>query len=239
MRTAVGAVYQTRDALACERLVPALPRRTPPRRRTSVTPIVSGAMMPYDVPVTQPGIGGAPEDVVGVQVEREPRGRVVRDDRLVHVHRALRRARRAAREVQQRELLGLGRRDRERRACAARPRRGRARRARRRRRRRRAARASRLGQLGADRRDLAPVQRRRRDEHPAVAELQALADRLRDRTPRTAARRPRPSFSAPSTATCSSGTRPSSVNTRSPGAHAERCAARWRSGSSARRARRR
>ena len=72
---------------------------------TSVAPIVSGAMIPYDVPGDPSGIGGAPEDVVGMQVEREPGGRVVRDDRLVDVHGALRSSRRAAREVQQRELV--------------------------------------------------------------------------------------------------------------------------------------
>ena len=52
------------------------------------------------------GVGGAPEDVVRVQVERELAGGVVRDHRLVHVHRALRRAGRAAGEVQQRQVLG-------------------------------------------------------------------------------------------------------------------------------------
>ena len=111
MRIAVGAVYQTVTRWSCENPVPAARRRTRPRRRSIVTPFVSGAMMPYDVPVTQPGIGRAPEDVVRVQVERELAGHVVRDDRLVHVHRALRRAGRAAREVQERHVVGCGRSD--------------------------------------------------------------------------------------------------------------------------------
>ena len=58
-----------------------------------VTPCVSGAMIPYEVPVTQPGSAVHQNDVVRVQVEREPAGRVVGDDRLVDVDRALRRAR--------------------------------------------------------------------------------------------------------------------------------------------------
>ena len=57
------------------------------------------------------GIGGAPEDVVGVEVEREPAGHVVRDDGAVHVQRALGLAGGAAGEVQQRRLLRIGRRD--------------------------------------------------------------------------------------------------------------------------------
>ena len=54
MRIAVGAVYQTLTRSA---------RRMPYQRSASksasstmlVRPCVSGAMMPYDVPVTQPG----------------------------------------------------------------------------------------------------------------------------------------------------------------------------------------
>src|SRR5690606_37778519 len=54
------------------------------------------------------GIGGSPEDVVLVEVEREPAGGVVRDDRLVHVQRALGLAGGAAGEVQQRRRLRVG-----------------------------------------------------------------------------------------------------------------------------------
>ena len=57
------------------------------------------------------GVGGAPEDVVGVEVERELARDVVRDDRAVHVHRALRLAGGAAREVQERGVLRVGRPD--------------------------------------------------------------------------------------------------------------------------------
>ena len=69
MRIAVGAVYQTVTRCVLEDAY----QRSASNSASStmlVTPFVSGAMMPYDVPVTQPGIGGAPEDVVGVQVER-------------------------------------------------------------------------------------------------------------------------------------------------------------------------
>ena len=55
MRTAVGAVYQTVTRSSLEHRVPAVGVELAPRRRRCVTPIVSGAMMPYDVPVTQPG----------------------------------------------------------------------------------------------------------------------------------------------------------------------------------------
>ena len=54
------------------------------------------------------GIGRAPEDVVRMKVERETRGRVMRDDGLVHVNGAFRLAGRAAREVQQRGVLRIG-----------------------------------------------------------------------------------------------------------------------------------
>ena len=57
------------------------------------------------------GIGGAPEDVVVVQVERVEAGDMMRHDRLVHVDGALGPARRAAGEVQQRHVLGQSRRN--------------------------------------------------------------------------------------------------------------------------------
>ena len=122
--------------------------------------------------MTQPGIGGAPEDVVGVQVERERAGDMVRDDGLVHMHGALRRPGRAAGEVQQRHVLagrsaaivevGRGRRH-QRRPGRAVPG-GVAGR-------RRSAAHAQARQLVAHRRDLAPVERRGGDEHVAVAEL--------------------------------------------------------------------
>jgi hypothetical protein len=56
-------------------------------------------------------IGRAPEDVLRVQVEHELAGDVVGDHRLVDVDRALRAPGGAAREVQKRHVLRIGRRD--------------------------------------------------------------------------------------------------------------------------------
>ena len=53
-------------------------------------------------------VGGAPVDVAGAQVEGELGRDVVGQDRLVHVDGALRLARRAAREVQQRRVVRTG-----------------------------------------------------------------------------------------------------------------------------------
>jgi hypothetical protein len=83
-----------------------------------VTPCVSGATIPYEVPVTHPG-RRCTRTRRRVQVEREPGGGVVGDDRVVDVDRALRAARRAAGEVQQRRVLGVGRTDRELGRCRA------------------------------------------------------------------------------------------------------------------------
>ena len=60
------------------------------------------------MPVTQPGIGGAPEDVIGMQVERVTAGHVVGEHRFMDVHRALWPAGGAAGEVQQCEVLRAG-----------------------------------------------------------------------------------------------------------------------------------
>ena len=51
------------------------------------------------------GVGGAPVDVVGVQIERVAAGGPVRDDRTVYVHGALRRPRRATGEMHQRHVF--------------------------------------------------------------------------------------------------------------------------------------
>ena len=56
------------------------------------------------------GIGGAPEAILGMEVERVARGCVMRDHRAMHVLRALRRAGGTAGEVQQCGVLGRGRR---------------------------------------------------------------------------------------------------------------------------------
>ena len=48
-----------------------------------------------------------------MKVEREAAGHVMRDDRLMYMHRALGRAGGAAGEVEQGQILGIGRRDRE------------------------------------------------------------------------------------------------------------------------------
>lgn len=60
------------------------------------------------------GIGGTPEDVVGVQIEHVFPRRVMREHRVMHMHRALWHARRAAREMQHRHILRVGRRNSER-----------------------------------------------------------------------------------------------------------------------------
>ena len=55
MRIAVGAVYQTADLLLLQDSVPALGVEVSSSIDARVTPCSSGAMMPYEVPVTQPG----------------------------------------------------------------------------------------------------------------------------------------------------------------------------------------
>ena len=85
MRSAVGAVYQTVTRCSCEDAVPALGVELG---------LVDDARHAVgergDDPVGRAGhparVGGAPEDVVGVQVERGAAGGVVGDDRLVDVH---------------------------------------------------------------------------------------------------------------------------------------------------------
>ena len=84
------------------------------QRRASNSPVVdqhrrrrwvSGAMMPYDVPVTQPGSAVHQKTSSGRRSSANARGGVVGDHGLVHVHRALGLAGRAAGEVQQRHRL--------------------------------------------------------------------------------------------------------------------------------------
>ena len=58
-------------------------------------------MMPYDVPVTQPGSAVHQNTSSVMEVERELARDVMRDDGAVHVDGAFGRARRAAREVEQ------------------------------------------------------------------------------------------------------------------------------------------
>ena len=110
MRIAVGAVYQTLTRLVLQDAVPG--RRVELRlgdhaghavgqRRDDA---VAGAGDPA-------GIGGAPEDVVVVQVERVMAGDVMRHHRLVHMDRAFRPAGGAAGEMQQRVILRIGRRN--------------------------------------------------------------------------------------------------------------------------------
>ena len=105
MRIAVGAVYQTLTRSLLQDAVPALgvelglvddAGHAVQQRRDDA---VGGAGDPARV-------GGAPEDVVGMQVERVAAGGEVRHHRLVHVHRALGRAGGAAGEVQQRRVVG-------------------------------------------------------------------------------------------------------------------------------------
>ncbi len=107
IRIAVGAVYQTETRLRLEDPVPALgvelglvdDHRHAVRERRDDP--VGGARHPA-------GVGGAPEDVVGVEVERQLAGDVVGDDRGVDVHGALRLAGGAAREVDEGDVLGVG-----------------------------------------------------------------------------------------------------------------------------------
>ena len=133
-------------------------------------------------------VGRAPEHVVRVQVERERAGGVVGDDRLVHVHRALRLAGGAAGEVQQRRVV----RDRSARIVevvgAPRPsgasqveRAGLVGAGRRRRGARARGRAARRG-----RRDLPPVERRRWSRAPGPRRARAARGSARARTRRTA-----------------------------------------------------
>ena len=135
-----------------------------------------------DDPVRHSGdptrIGGAPEHVVVVEIERDRSRGVVGDDGVVHVDRSLGRAGRTAREVQQGHVLGIGWRDHEV--------------------------VGRAGEqiveqqcsldtstLVSDEHDVlerrhrgtnrchpAPVERRRRDEDMCVTEYEALTDRL-------------------------------------------------------------
>jgi hypothetical protein len=126
-------------------------------------------------------VGGAPVDVVGVQVERVLAGGPVRRHRAVHVHGALRRAGGAAGEVQQREVLRPGRHDVEF-VGGLRHQRG------------EVERAGHVGrpallahqqhvaqrrQLTADLRHLALVEQFRGHQYGALAELDARGDRLR------------------------------------------------------------
>jgi hypothetical protein len=64
------------------------------------------------VPVTQPG-GGAPEDVLRVQIEREPAGCVMHHGGAMHMDRPFRRTRGAAGEMQEGGIVPGRRHDRE------------------------------------------------------------------------------------------------------------------------------
>ena len=110
MRSAVGAVYQTRDPLVLQDPVPPLGVELGlvDHARHAVGERGDDAVGRAGHPA---GVGGAPEHVVGVQVERRGPGGVVGDDGVVDVDGALRRAGGAAGEVQQRHVLGVGRRD--------------------------------------------------------------------------------------------------------------------------------
>ena len=178
IRSAVGAVYQTVTLLLGEDRVPAVGVELllVDDRGHAVHERRDDAVGRAGDPA---GVGGAPEDVVGVQVEGVAAGRVVGDDRLVHVHGALGRAGRAAGEVQQRQVLGPVRGDLASRAPRA------------------ASSAARSSVPGLGRRRVdeqhvlagraaasrigatfLPVERPRRDQHPPAAEVQPLADRL-------------------------------------------------------------
>ena len=73
-------------------------------------------------------------------------------------------------------------------------------------------------QLGPDRRDLAPVERRGGHQHRRVAECRGAVAIGSGPNAENSGHTTAPCFSVPSTATYSSGTRPSSANTRSPAA---------------------
>ena len=181
MRSAVGAVYQTLTRSVFEDPVPALGVEVA-LVDDARHPVDQGRDDPVGGSGHPPGVGGAPEHVVGVEVEGEPAGGVVRDDRLVHVDRTLGRARGAAREVEQRHVFGIRRLD----LVVGDPPRSRA-----------ASRSTvpsggprgscsvpaskhvaQLGEALAHPGHLAAVEGRRGDEHPAGAELEALADGL-------------------------------------------------------------
>ncbi len=147
-------------------------------------------MIPYDVPVTQPGSAVHQNTSSGCRSRAYGAGGVVGDHRLVHVHRALRRPGGAAGEVQQRHVLGLGRRDLVRRP-APRPsaRRGRACRGSGRPSASTSSTCCEVGQRVAELGDLPPVERRGGDQHPARAQPQPLRGPARGRRRRTAGRR--------------------------------------------------
>ena len=176
IRTAVGAVYQTDTCSSWSTWYQRSASKSA-SSTTLVTPSASGARMPVRHPGDPAGVGRAPEHVVVVQVEGPARRRRVRDQRVVDVDRALRRAGRPAREVEQRHVLGPCRgRIGGPRVVEQRPEVEDA-----------LVRAvlvdqhdvAESGQRRPDRGDLAPVERARGDEHAGVAERQALADRLR------------------------------------------------------------
>ena len=169
------------DRLALEHLVPPLcvevalvdDRRHPVHERRDDA--VRGSGDPT-------GVSRAPKDVVGVQVQGDPARGVVRNDGVVHVDRALGRAGRPAREMQQRHVLGIGGPDfvvsvrlgeqLVEVPCSLEPRRA-----------RRLGSShqqhvAQLGELVTNPRHLAAVQDRGGHEHPTATDVEALANRL-------------------------------------------------------------
>ena len=83
-----------------------------------VTPSTNGAMMPYEVPVTQPGSAVHQKSILWVQAEREFRGCVVRHHGAMHVNGAFGQAGGATGQVQQSNILGVRLQNLEYRCCA-------------------------------------------------------------------------------------------------------------------------
>ena len=179
MRMAVGAVYQTVTFCCCEDAVPAL------GVELGLVDDHGGAVgQRRDDAVGRAGdpagIGGAPEDIVRMEIEDEAAGDVMRDHGVVDVHGPFRPAGRAAGEMQQRHVFGSG--PHAHRTCRMALARA-------------AARSVVPGggvggaidqqdvlkarQLGAPRLDFAPVKRLGRDQDLRIADGHAGLDRLR------------------------------------------------------------
>ena len=112
MRMAVGAVYQTLTCCSCR-----MRYQRSASKSASSTMLVTPCSKRRDDAIRRAGhpagIGRAPEDIVGVQIENIFAGHVVHQHRIVDVDGPLGHAGGAAGEVQQGHVLGIGRRNRE------------------------------------------------------------------------------------------------------------------------------
>ena len=84
-RIAVGAVYQTVTRSFCSSRYQRSASKSPSSTML-VTPLVSGAIMPYDVPVTQPGSAVHQKISSGVQIQGQLASHVMCQDGPMDVH---------------------------------------------------------------------------------------------------------------------------------------------------------